>query len=223
VTEAEFLAALADAPDDLDLWGVYADWLEESEDSRSGDIRALVRIKQLLGEAGVTPYTPGPRLTEPELAAWEAVNAVSLPGPFRLFLCHVGNGGEMSGGYCDFKLVSLDLTRHYPQLKEPFPISWQRFRERLDRVRLEGRASVDSLFPELEPFWEGPWQMSPGPGCLALGRYPSYDGLFLVVTGELRGTVWCAVDGGVPEVRRSGEPHTFLTWFEDTLLELRSE
>jgi hypothetical protein len=45
----------------------------------------------------------------------------------------------------------------------------------------------------------------------------------MVVAGELRGTIWTAVDEGVPECdRSSGEPFNFLSWFEDVLLEAQT-
>jgi hypothetical protein len=55
---------------------------------------------------------------------------------------------------------------------------------------------------------------------LLLGHYPSYDFVYLIVSGDLHGMVWCAVDKGVPELGQQDRPFDFLGWFEDTLLDL---
>jgi uncharacterized protein (TIGR02996 family) len=218
VTEADFVAALATAPDDLDLWRVFADWLEDRDDNRAGHIRTLVRIKEILARPHAGPYRPEPCLDELDLEGWEAANGVLLPGPYRVFLRHIGNGGRMPGSYCDFVITPLVPDSIIPLLLDPFPITQEGARER--RAQIQDRnwsGGLTTLFPELEPFWEE----EQFPGCLMLGHYPSYDGLFLVLTGELPGTIWCTVSWGVPEkIQRNGEPHDFLTWFEDVLLEL---
>jgi hypothetical protein len=43
----------------------------------------------------------------------------------------------------------------------------------------------------------------------------------MVVNGELSGTIWTGVDGGIPERDRKGNLFSFLTWFEDVLLEAK--
>jgi hypothetical protein len=178
----------------------------------------LARVKDLLARIDSEPdsYTAKPRLTAPDLAAWEAANGVSLPEAYRLFLLEIGNGGMMPGSYCDFKMWPLDPTKVDAQLREPFPISKDRFEQRMARLRTEGRGDDPFLFPELSEYWEEGWP----PGCLRLGHYPSYDSVYLVVSGDLYGMVWCAVDGGVPELDQQGKPFDFLGWFEDVLLEM---
>jgi hypothetical protein len=59
------------------------------------------------------------------------------------------------------------------------------------------------------------------PGCLGIGQYPCADPLFLVTAGELRGSIWCAVNSGIPETDHSGEPVGFLAWFADALAEFK--
>lgn len=198
MTEADFLAALADAPDDLDLYRVYADWLEDRSDMRAAHVRQLVRVKELLpqvcaGSATWSHFTLQPCLDETDLATWETTNEVTLPEPYRLFLRHVGNGAHMPSSYTDFVLHPLAPPQDASLLREVFPITGKQDRERL--------AAEDAL-----------------PGCLQFGRYPSYDALFLVLTGKLRGSVWCSAYLSAPECQRNGMPHDFLTWFEEILL-----
>jgi hypothetical protein len=154
-----------------------------------------------------------------DLAAWEAANSVVLPEAYRLFLLEIGNGGRMPGTYCDFELLPLDPSRADAKLQEPFPISRDRFEQRLAQVAAVGRGD-DPLFPELGAYWE---EGEVPPGSVPVGHYPSYDLVFLVVSGELHGMIWCAVDGEIPELDRQGKPFDFLSWFEDTLLDLTSD
>lgn len=161
-------------------------------------------------------YTPNPPLTASEVASWETANKVLLPEAYRHFILTVGNGGSMPGSYCDFVVKPLNPDRIDPNLLESFPIPAAQFAQRIARLQTEGREH-EALFPQLGSYWEEEGRF---PGCLILGHYPSYDFVFLVVTGELRGTVWCAVDGGVPELDREWRPRDFLSWFEDTVLDL---
>lgn len=160
-------------------------------------------------------YTAKPRLTAHEITSWEAANSVSLPHAYQLFLLEIGNGGTMPGSYCDFVLRPLKPESVDAKLREPFPITQDRLKQRMAQLHAEGRGD-DSLFPELDEYWEE----GVPPGCLWLGHYPSYDMLFLIVSGELHGMVWCAVDNGVPELDHQGNPFDFLSWFEVTLLDL---
>jgi hypothetical protein len=199
--------------------------------AQSQPYETLARVKALLArlaaEHAPDPSQPGkkplpmyaaePCITAPDLAAWEAANGVALPEAYRLFLLEIGNGGMMPGAYCDFEMWSLDDRRkrgYETQPREPFPITRERLEQQIARLRAEGK-SVLPLFPELH-FEE---EEIP-PGCVPLGRYPSFDPLYLVVNGDLRGTVWCVVGDWVVEINRQYELFDFLGWFEDTLLEL---
>jgi len=184
----------------------------------------LARIKKILGElehgfdgekVNEWPhgYTSQPCLTEQELKAWEAASNVSLPEEYRLFLLEIGNGGNMPSEYCDFEVWPLGSAPMQATLLEPFPITKERLRQR----SAEYDSDEASFLPELDECWENG---DPPPGCLAVARYPSYDVVSLVVNGELRGSLWCGVAGWRPEFSRHGDPD-FLTWFEDTLLDLR--
>jgi hypothetical protein len=176
---------------------------------------ALARIKAFLGQSSAA-YVANPRATTDDLDQWEAANGVALPEAYRFFLLEIGNGGMMPGAYCDFVVKPLKLNGITPQLDEPFPITRQRFAERMAQLEAEGRGDDPLLFPELSIYWEDDLP----PGCLLFGHYPSYDMLFLIVSGDLRGMVWCAVAGGVPEINHQRTPFDFLGWFEDTLLDL---
>jgi uncharacterized protein (TIGR02996 family) len=157
-------------------------------------------------------YTPRPCLTKRKLTAWEQANGTSLPEEYRIFLLEIGNGGRMPGSYCDLEVWPLGAGPENPALLEPFPVTKERFHERRAvRPPLRGR----ELFPELN---NDEADEGRPPGCLVVARYPSYDEVSLVVTGELRGSLWCAA-GWWPEYNVQGEQLDFLSWFEDTLLE----
>ena len=162
-------------------------------------------------------YAAEPCLSAPALAAWEAANNVVLPEAYRLFLLEIGNGGMMPGAYCDFKLWPLDPRSVDSHLREPFLIARDRFEQRMAHLRAEERGDDPLLFPELSASWEEGWP----PGCVRLGHYPSYDSVYLIVSGDLYGMVWCGVDGGIPELDRHSQPLDFLGWFEATLLDLQ--
>jgi hypothetical protein len=190
----------------------------------------LARVKDLLARLdaerevdqpqlvrrSMRPYTANPCLTEPDLVAWEAANDVVLPEAYRLFLLEVGNGGFMPGSYCDFEMWHLDASGVDARLRQPFPISKDRFEQQIARLQTEGGGN-DLLFPELHDHGE---EGALPPGCLPMGRYPSYDPVYLIVSGDLHGMVWCVVDGWRPELDRQDKPFDFLGWFEDTLLDL---
>src|SRR5262249_16993844 len=148
-----------------------------------------------------------PCLTQPQLRIWESANGVTLPEEYRRFLTDVGDGGMMPGSYCNFVVESLAGLRFGPGVAAPFPVTATRLRDRMRRLEVEGRPADGVLFPELEPFWqeeEEEDEAQPPAGCVFFGRYPSYDPLFLVTAGDLRGSVWCLVGHAVPEVDRSG-------------------
>lgn len=163
----------------------------------------LAAIRRLLDAAG---YTPNPPATADALSAWEARHAVRLPEAYRRFLLEIGDGGVMPGAYCDFRLLALERVRG-AQARRAFPVG---------RARL--RTMPAAPLPELEPYWEDELP----PGCVHIGHYPSGDLLLLITAGELRGTVWCAVSGGLPEVGVSGEPLGFTAWLEEALADLMS-
>lgn len=142
---------------------------------------------------------------------WETTHHLRLPEAFRQFLLEVGDGGLMPGSYCDFSLEPLERMGGAATAAAPFPIT---------RARLEAQLAVrrtGPLLPELTDLWE---QTDPLPGCLILGRYPGGDLLFLVTAGDLAGSVWCLVSGGVPELGDDRQPRHFLDWFHHALTDL---
>jgi hypothetical protein len=184
-------------------------------DGRGGT--ALGRIRALLDASRGSDwaYRPRPRLAESDLLAWEAAQSVRLPEEYRVFLREVGDGGMMPGSYCDFNVEPLAEVRGGPSAAIPFPVTADRLQSRFRQLKAEGRPADDVLFPELTAYWE----IDQPPGCLVFGQYPSADALFLVTAGELRGSVWCGVCSGIPEMDQSGEPMGFLAWFADVLAE----
>lgn len=142
---------------------------------------------------------------------------MSLPKEYRLFLCEIGDGGKMPGSYCDFELWPLAKVGGAPTAAQPFPLTVDRVWERLRRLAGEGGPDDGVLFPELAPFWEAGDQP---PGCVVFGQYPRADSLFLVTTGDLRGSVWCGVCYGTIE-GKGDKFMGFLDWFADVLTEFK--
>ena len=177
----------------------------------------LDRIRKLLDASrGLEwAFVPWPPLTEQMLVEWEAEYGVALPEEYRLFLREVADGGMMPGSYCDFVVSELAGVRGSSTAAQPFPVSADRVRARFQQLKVEGQPDNGVLFPELEPIWEADDQPT---GCLVFGHYPSYDSLFLVTAGDLRGSLWCGVCYGIPETK-GGEFVGFLDWFADVLAE----
>ena len=148
--------------------------------------------------------------------AWETEHGLALPEQYRLFLREVGDGGVMPGSYCDFEITPLAGVQGGPEAAAPFPITVERLRGRLRQLRNEGKPAGGVLFPELKAYWE---EVDQPPGCVVFGQYPGADALLLVTAGDLRGSVWCCVCYGVPEMSRDGEPVGVLDWFADALAE----
>ena len=157
------------------------------------------------------------RLPERSVTAWERRHGVILPDEYRAFIREVGNGGMMPGHYCDFIIHPLAEVLGSERAATPFPVKSKRFRERMRQLAVEGWPTEGVLFPELEPYWD---RIDQPPGCIVFGQYPSSDALLLVTAGDLRGSVWCSVCLGVPELTSSRKPLGFLAWFASTLNEL---
>jgi hypothetical protein len=183
---------------------------------------ALRSIRDLLdgSAAREVAYTPNPVLTAQDVRAWEELSGFGLPEQYRAFLTQVGNGGRMPGSYCDFVVEALGKVWGRWTAAAAFPVSAERLQERFRQLEAEDRPVDGVLFPELEAHWS---EADRPPGCLVFGQYPSGDHLFLVTTGDLRGSVWCSVCWGIPEVDRAGQPIGFLSWFADVLAELTGE
>ena len=169
----------------------------------------LSRIRNLLTSSAAR-FTPNPVLQLPLVEAWEAAYNLRLPNAYRQFLTEIGNGGSMPGDYTD--LVIRELAP--PPLEGTFPITRDQLTQRL--IPSPDERFDEPFFAQLEPFAD---EEAP-PGCLNLGHYPSYDWLFLVVRGELAGTVWCRVREGIPELDQQRRPLDFLQWLEVALLDL---
>lgn len=178
---------------------------------------ALGRIRNLLDASHGKDwaFVPGPCVSESTAQAWEAEHGVLIPEEYRVFLREIGDGGMMPGSYCNFVVSALAGARGALTAAQAFPVSAEQVRERFRRLTTEGRPDDGVLFPELGPIWEADGQL---PGCVVFGHYPSYDSLFLVTTGDLRGSVWCGVCCGVPEMK-GDEFVGFLDWFAKALAE----
>jgi hypothetical protein len=192
---------------------------ESSSPTTSQLHRTLARIKDLLARLPsdyAADYLPNPCLTVADLVAWEAANSVTLPEAYRLFLLEIGNGGTLPCDYSQFDFWPLAPRKVDENPREPFPITRERFAQRM-AIPLRERSGDDQyLFPELRQYAN---EEIP-PGCLLVARYPSWESIFLVVTGELRGTVWMRLEWETPEVDRQEQPFDVLGWFEDVLLDV---
>lgn len=177
----------------------------------------LDRVRKLLDASRDQEwaFVPRPTLNEQSLVEWEAEYGVSLPDEYRLFQREIADGGVMPGSYCDFVVSALANVRGAATTAQPFPVSADRVRARFQQLKVEGRPNDGVLFPELELIWEADDEPT---GCVVLGHYPSYDSLFLVTAGDLRGSLWCGVCYGIPETK-NGEFVGFLDWFADVLAE----
>jgi hypothetical protein len=203
---------------------IYAN-LRESEVDRS----QLDRVKNILqrmnpgdsarSQEWVVPFRPEPCLSESDVQAWEMARNAFLPAEYRTFLLEIGNGGLIAdSNYADFIVWPLG-KRTNAFRPGVFPVTRRELDHQMERLR-EGREVRWKPFSELSMHRKNGW---PLPGCLHLGVYPGGDEMFLVVNGELRGTIWVALDSGYPETNpKTWEPFNFLTWFEDVLFESKS-
>ncbi|MEL6344176.1 MAG: SMI1/KNR4 family protein [Myxococcota bacterium] len=174
-------------------------------------------LQDLLQKPASKPFLSNPRCSHEEVGSWEKTWGVRLPEGYRTFLLELADGGRMTGGYTDFVLFPLRRVRATARAAEPFALGRSQVQERLAAARHS--PTPRPIFPEFSHAWDEEEEAYP-PGCLWIGRYPSFDSLFLVTSGELRGTVWCGVDGGLPERAPDGTPMTFVPWLIDAYQEL---
>jgi hypothetical protein len=159
--------------------------------------------------AGNDRLTPGPVLSEDELAAFERDNGVRLPEDYRLFLQIVGNGvdGRSRGFSVLYPILPLGTWFEEPEgphasrrvirgdLRRPFPLT--------DAVDYEEQG-----YPEPG---EGPAAGGTAPGKVFVCEIGCGDYWILVVNGPERGNMWVEGYGGYQPI----EPRTgFLDWCE---------
>lgn len=162
-------------------------------------------------------FPMNPPATPEQVAAFEQEHNCSLPDDYREFIQRVGDGGPGEHGInalcpgCNwtgrpYKVVNL----------APFPFVWQ---PSVDEV------TGEELWPSFV-FWEDIKEDVKNEGKnfdLALNFFSEgcYSELYLVLTGEEKGTVWRAYtesEGHFVPLQVRGQNRTsFIDWFEDWL------
>lgn len=141
-------------------------------------------------------------LTEDAVAAWERDHGVSLPNGFRAFLLHLGDGGAgPEYGVYSLEHATKESADYRNDLAGLFPITAAHAARIIERRRDEYRYHVEDLPVSL-------------PGVLCIHHAGCHHYHFLVLTGELRGTVWYGGMGWCPSVGRGDRPQSFLDWYE---------
>jgi hypothetical protein len=149
-------------------------------------------------------YRERPVLDAQGLARLEAECGVALPDELREFLQTIHGAGPGPG-------YGLDVWGDPARSVRPFPYAMA------DLVALVARRRDDrfaSLPMPDDDDDDGCWP--PGHGFVAIAHHGcgAYD--VIVVTGELRGTVWCC-DMAWRPYTKSDRPSRFLDWYEDWL------
>lgn len=147
-----------------------------------------------------------PPLSEDALTDWERRHGVPLPDGYRDFLKYLGDGGAGP----DYGLYPLERsTKESADFgNDPaglFPFTAAHAGHILELRREEDRYHTENLPRSL-------------PGVLCVSHAGCDHFYFLVLTGELRGTVWYGSDGWTPCARRGDDrPLAFLDWYEEWL------
>lgn len=194
---------------------------DEAERANGMSHTTIADLRRLLAApTGGRSFILGPTLPEAAVHDFDVRFALALPQEYHLFLTRVGNGGRLPGESGDWVLTPLAETHGGQSAASPFPITAERMRERLATLQNGLVPPDEEPFPELEHLWE---HGDLPPGCLEVGRYPGGDAILLITSGDLRGSVWCSVNLGTPELTPAGEPLGFLDWFADALRELSAD
>lgn len=148
--------------------------------------------------------TLAPVLPEAALSAFEAAHGVRLPEAYRLFLKHLGNGGD---GPPEYGLAALGTApsyangpdKHYwtrlPDISKPFPFTQTWMWE-------DGETSDEGAQEQVYH------------GSLWLGTDGCGLDWHLIVTGPERGHVWLVCGEGIAPTEPKRD---FLRWYEDWL------
>jgi hypothetical protein len=144
---------------------------------RSVDIERRVFGARRVGDYG-HEYREWPVLDERGVAAMEAEEQVTLPEELRAFLTTVHGGGPGPG-------YGFHAWGEAPRVSRPFPYTRADVALLNERRRTNRSASLELTDEDEKGCWP------PGSGFLALADLGCGVTDALVVTGELRGTVWC--------------------------------
>jgi hypothetical protein len=166
---------------------------------RAVDVQQRVFGARRVGQFG-HEYRESPALDAKGLAQMEAELQVTLPDDLRAFLTAVHGGGPGPG-------YGFDVWGEAVKTVRPFPYTMADVARLDERRRTDRYASLELTDEDGDESWP------PGPGFLALAHHGC--GVFdtLIVTGELRGTVWCCDMAWRPH-GENGRLYGFLDWYE---------
>ncbi|MDR2939163.1 MAG: SMI1/KNR4 family protein [Clostridiales bacterium] len=170
--------------------------------------------------SGLHKYILNPVLTDGQITAFEEKNSIRLPGAYREYLLHIGNGGA-GPFYGLYQLGHGDGIE--VNLSKPFPFSsgeclkvfdvYEQVEEKLAALNIEDEADEmqEKLFNEITGDINCGFVFLCTEGC---GMNS-----ILIVNGEAAGTVWyydMANDAGVfPLMSPTTKgPMAFYEWFE---------
>lgn len=167
-------------------------------------------------------YKLHPKLSEDELAAFEARHSIVLPEEYRDYLKEMGNGGAGPAyGILRLQDWATELDVQSPKfLSTPFPYTTPWNAERPGDVD-------DDSYHESEVFmaWEKEYYDNKHiTGSIRLSHYGCAIYYFLVVTGEEKGFVWVddrANDYGLYSAvsQKTKEKMSFSVWYHEWLRE----
>jgi hypothetical protein len=151
-------------------------------------------------------YVEAPPLSAEQLRAFEAEHRVTLPEELRAFLRVVHSGGPGPG-------YGMRLYGTPAKLERAFPFTRADFDALIERRRAERWAFLNDPEPADD---ESDDDYPPGNGFLQLSHQGC--GVFdvLIVTGELRGSVWAYDNVWFPCTYGATLP-SFLDWYETWL------
>jgi hypothetical protein len=150
-------------------------------------------------------YREQPALDAEGLSQLEAECGATLPDDMRDFLANVHSGGPGPG-------YGLEIWGEPAKAKRPFPFALADFDDVLARRQKE----QSPFLPMSDEDDEDDDCWPPGSGFVALVQHGC--GVFdvVIVTGDLRGSVWCC-DMAWRPYDTDGRPSTFLDWYESWL------
>lgn len=143
-----------------------------------------------------------PTLSEEVVSAWERHHGVTLPDGYRKFLLQLGDGGAGPDyGLFPLERATKESTAFRNDPAGLFPFTAAHAAHILATRRDEDRYHAEDLPRSL-------------PGVLCVNHAGCDHYYFLVLTGELRGTMWYGSGGWCPCSDGGGKLYTFLDWYE---------
>jgi len=206
-----------------------ADWSNEMTMTDYARIRDSLRrlrdsniASQVFG-AESHGFAVNPPLTEDDVRAFESRHVIVLPGDYRGFLIHVGDGGA-GPAYGVLRLGEADaavgtLSRPFPHTEEWNDLSGK---PEYDSSKENDEAYWDEYHERLNAWRESHyWNPAHVDGAIRICDLGCALTQLLVVTGPEAGHIWddgLADEAGlIPVESDEGERVTFLQWYFDWL------